>query len=402
MREYILFDATSYCFGPAGSLNSIVDELHSLLSEYYDFVFAGYGSSMELMRLNDNFSKLVNLDTEDFEALESMSDLVCNASAIVTNTNPVMAIYAKSKGKRVFVVDILPWMHNTVVNKIESVRHLKNNSQYFLRHSDSGNLLAEADIYIYQKYLVDFELDKLYKKPFCIAPISQIKQNENIQVKRNKLVISTGGLFNPDVDAENVLLKFGNQIIEAAVTEGRKHCINSIVLCGPQILQNKLEYSKYDGYVSVVCLKHSDFLQIIAESEFLAIVPGLTTIYEAFLTGNPTLLLPSTNFSQILQTEAVRKAGLGERLVCEDIFTSITAECIKAGEVDGTEKMMKHMSQCIDSGEVRRVLEKGFDQLFVSKADSEFNTKRKRRIEEMGNNGAKEAANIIYQMISEG
>lgn len=395
-REYLLFDACSYCFGPAGSLAPILRELYNLLGNKYKFVFAGCGSSMELMKKSTYISEFYEMDTEDFFSLDEASDLICGATAVITNTNPVMAIFARSKGVKTFFVDILPWMHNSVAKKLSSIENLNDNKRYLIEHPEAGDLLASVDAYLYQRYLVDFNIEKRYENAICVPPISQTMVSTGKVDVKDRIVISTGGLFSPDIEAEKILIGFGNQIIESAIKAAKSCQVSEILVCGPKVLQEKLDNFDYDFNISVICMEHDEFLETISNSRYLAIVPGLTTIYEAFLTQNRTLLLPATNYSQILQLEAVKEAGLGMDLTCEDIFAENSKDCIEAGEIDGTAMMLAHMSNILDNGKLKQVVDDGFGMLLDDRGVDTLTMERRQYVINMGNDGAKDVAMRIY------
>lgn len=398
-KKYIIFDACSYCYGPAGSLGPIVEELRNVLGDTYRFIFAGYGSSMEVMRKSDFIDEYYELNTESFDELIKHDSFICSSYAIVTNTNPVMAIYAKSKDKKVFFVDILPWMHNAISKKIESVKDLHNNKNYFENNESASELLAQVDTYIYQKYITDFAIDGKYKNIVCIPPISGYKSNKNTHKMEKRLVISTGGLISPDIDSKETLFDFVQVMLDEAIEISRKYGINEIVLCGPEILKKRINVSNGNQMVKVSSLEHNRFLELIACSEYLAIIPGLTTIYEAFLTKNKTLLLPSTNYSQILQSQAICEANLGKELICEEVMGEDSILCVEAGEIEGTKLIIQYIKKYLKEGKIKDIFSMGFDRLFSADKNYELTEKRFNHVINMGENGAKQAADEIVKRL---
>lgn len=395
-ENYILIDACAYCFGPAGTMDSII----SGIEKKYKIILIGIGTTLELLKKNKRISEFYEVDTENLEDLDRHKSLIKNAKLVLCNTNPVMAAYAKFCGCIVFCIDILPWMNQSLEDKIIGIKELYNNSMFLANTNiDIMKQLKNVDMYYLQSYFIDFDIDSRIKNYQMIAPLvpKEIYCSKEKE-KHNTLVVSTGGLVNPDINGtEETLFDFVRILVECSMNFAEKYDLNRVYLCGPQILEEKIK-DRYNGKLVVGSFAHDDFISMMRESKYVAFVPGLTTMYESFLLGSRSLLLPPTNCSQVLQLDAINKSDLSGELICWDVDDELVFLCQSISEVETAEKLCKLLKEWINNGEMERMLLNGFNKLFSSSDDS-ITEKRYRVVKDMGENAidyiAKDINNIM-------
>lgn len=391
---YMLFDACSYCYGPAGSLSTVMDCIDPNIEIY----LAGLGSSLEILQTHKSVKKIIELDTEDMYQLEKIKDIIQNASVIVTNMNPVLAVYSKIVGAKVVFIDILPWMDASVESRIQSVKMLNRNSEFLKSVPNVETYYQNIDIFIMQNYLEEFPIDSKIRNYEIVSPLLDPFVYDGLKnVSENRLLICTGGLFNPDVNP-STLFSYSEVVIDVAHRIAEQNGIAEIILCGPPALSKLVRPYKGKVKIKALCLAHHDFVQLLSTSRYVAIVPGLTSIYETFALGCNTLLLPPTNYSQVLQTQAVRNKNLDGNLICENLFPQMLHICEENGEIQATQKLMELIDEVIESRKFHSAIEKGLTQLFLC-PNSDITQIRKQYIHNMGKNAVQKILDSISQLI---
>lgn len=391
---YVLFDACSYCYGPAGSLSTVMDCIDSSIDVY----LVGLGSSLEILQSHKSVKKVFKLDTEDLYQLEKIKDIIQKASLIVTNMNPVLAVYSKIVGAKVIFIDILPWMDASIESRLKSVKMLNRNNEFLESLPNLEIYYQNIDKFIMQNYLEEFPIDTNIKNYEVVSPLLDSFVYEGLKnVIDNRLLICTGGLFNPDVEPTS-LFSYCDVLIDAACRVSEQNGISEILLCGPPALSKFTQFYKDKLNVKAVCLAHYDFVRLLSTSKYVAIVPGLTSIYETFALGCNTLLLPPTNYSQVFQIQAVRNQNLGGNLICKNLFPQMIHTCKEYGEIQATKQLMKLIDEVIKSGELYHVIEEGFSELFLC-PNSPIVQKRKQFIHGMGKNAVERILYNIRQFV---
>lgn len=395
-EKYMLFDACSYCYGPAGSLSTVLDDLDNTI----DIILIGEGSSLELLKEHPIIKRVIEINTEDLYQLETIKDLLLNAALVVTNMNPVLAVYAKSLGVLTVFIDILPWMDASVDSRVNLVGSLYNNKKFMEKLPDAYKYYENIDLNLMQNYLQDFKIDSSIKNYEVIPPLLDDFVFEGLREDcvTNRLLICTGGLINPDGDSK-VLLSFAKCVLQMACMVSKEYRIDEIILCGPEILSTILD-STYEGIcVKAVCLPHREFVRLLSKTKYVAIVPGLTSIYETFALGCRTLLLPPTNYSQILQLNAVKNKQLDGDLICDESFEDLISVCEKEGEIETTKILIERIAQELKSNQLEKVLKTGFHNLLGS-YDAGITKKRKEYIHAMGKDGVSRVIQSIKAILS--
>ncbi|WP_139787304.1 hypothetical protein [Cohnella massiliensis] len=400
--DYILVDACSYCYGPASTVSTILDAIGAE-KRSFDIVFLGTGSSLEFLQGHPAIDRIVEVNTESFSALEQIQDVVSRASLALVNTNPVLAIFAKQRRVPVVYVDILPWMHPEIESQIDSIRGLYDNEARLAQIKRPQDLLAGADKFLMQAYLTDFPVDPSIRNPIRIAPLLDRHLQERPRPgadRRRRLLISTGGLFNPDT-REEALVEYARQIAEIGWEAARGAGLDEVFICGPEKLQTIIPARKA-GQTSLTAARfpHSAFMEQLKNSDYIAIVPGLTSIYETFGLGIPTLLLPPTNYSQVLQTRAVIDSGLADRLAVTEGFVEICRETARHGEIEGTRRLLRMLEEALRGKSFRQSVRNGFERLLGTSREDAVLSKRQSFMHALGNDGAETVAKHVLGLFA--
>lgn len=361
-EKYIIVDACAYCYGPAGSMDSII----SAVNTKYQIILLGTGSALELLGKNKRITKIYEVDTENYFALEKYKALISNAKLVLCNTNPVMASFAKYCGCVVFYIDILPWMNSTITEKCHGIIELYNNGEFVEKNNmNLDGCLSDVDMYYLQSYFVKFDVDSKIKNYKLIAPlVPKDIYDENNFERKNNLIISTGGLINPDIEEnDDTLCEFVRLLVKCSMKYADLNNLEHVYLCGPEVLK-EINTNNYNGRLTVNSYGHNEFLKLVNSSKYIAFVPGLTTMYEAFLMKVKSLLLPPTNCSQVLQLDAIEKSNLSGKLICWNVDSMIVDYCLKTTEVETAKKICELLKDWIKSGVLEEMLLNGFDNLF--------------------------------------
>lgn len=109
----------------------------------------------------------------------------------------------------------------------------------------------------------------------------------------SEILISIGGGYVPKrISQNNIIYKLANSIFDKI---SKKLPYSTVHLCGGSNLTNcnNIRYLKL--------LTHEDHIKLIAKSKVVITVPGLYTVFEALKMKKPIVLLPPTNYTQVVQ-----------------------------------------------------------------------------------------------------
>jgi len=398
-KNYLLVDACSYCFGAASTTSAVLDQLSY---EIGHVVFIGTGSALEFLRQHPRITHVIEANTEHLSELQNHRAKIKNASLILVNTNPVMALFARSLGVPVAYIDILPWLERTLDEKIQTVACLYDNCGGFREIADPVEQLAQVDCYIMQSYFHAFDVDLRIRNPILVPPllgtVAETQQDpKKILTHDERLLVSMGGLFNPDVSPEP-LIRYARIVADISWQIASKNGYKEVWFCGPEILCNYIPQRDQATSLRVFRLSHPDFLNAVAFSKSVAIVPGLTSIYETFASGTPTLLLPPTNYSQVLQVRAVRDCGLAGELIANAWQITDERILIDKSEVDSTRQIADLLDRAAKNGKLKKNLRSCFERLIRTQQKDPLIIQRQEVVNRRGLDGALQAAKEIEKV----
>lgn len=391
-QPYVLVDACAYCFGAAATTAMALERLDPEIP----CVFVGGGSSLEFLGDHPRFATVLSADTQRWSDLLRLERAFAGAAACFVNTNAVMAIHARDRGVPVVLLDIIPWLQGSIGDSAELARELHDNRRWLGSRPDAEALLAGVESFLAQSYLLPFELDPAIEHPHLIPPIlpPAASAPPRREIGDNTLVVSLGGLFNPDADGE-VLAAFAAAVATAACRAARRAGVAEVILAGPDRLRDLVAERDRAPRLRVGHLAHEELLAALAGARFAAIAPGLTSIYETFAIGTPTLLLPCTNFSQLLQLRAVAARDLGGDLAVGGALGERLAAIADRGEVEGTRAVVRALGEGLADGTLAATLDSGFAALAASSRRDPIVGARRALLEDLGVDGAAHAAAAV-------
>lgn len=386
---YLLVDACSYCYGAAGTTSAVLDRLAAEIP----CVLVAKGSSLELLRAHRRLDHVVECDTEDWRELCRIAPLVERASLAFVNTNPVMTVFARARGVPVVYLDIIPWLNATVAEQTSALESLFDNADGFAS-LDARALFAGAERFLLQTYLVPFDHDPSIAAPKLVGPLlhSTLVGGRAPAQRENRLLVSVGGLFNPDTPPED-LVPYVRDVANTACETAAEYGIADVWLAGPPRLRAIVRERSGPPRLTVRHLAHGRFVELLLRSEFAAVAPGLTSIFECFAAAVPTLLLPATNLSQMRQVAAVRACGLdGELDAGRALAARYASLAAETDEIVATRRIGAALREAAADGSLPDALRAGFATLLSSQDGDELHARRHRYVRSLGGDGAADTA----------
>lgn len=285
----ILCEAITFGFGPISKLLSIAE----VLNQNYILDYIGSGSSYFLAKRSQCFDKTYEIDTSVLDK-SLISEVIDKYDVIISVLNPEFGEIALERGKRLIVIDSLFYMWK----EISSV--WKN-----------CDLLIIQSLYNEKKRIKKESL----KNAQIVGPIISNKIQK--EASDNKLLINFGGADYPYLDMPDLIPQFICDLIEYInVFNGFKY---KTITIGPRYCE-KLNVLKEYGFNIMSC-SHNDFLSELQTTEMLLTIPGLTTSFEAFSLGIPTLFLPPLNYSQYRNLKIFEEFGIaGDSINWDKIY----------------------------------------------------------------------------------
>lgn len=285
MSRTIIFQAAPFCFGPISTTLNIIQHLfragHRIIvideGPTGDLIS---GSGLPVEQVSVPVSKGIIPEVKNF---------LMEADLVVSNTDPVFAAECVKQGIPVAVVDTLFWMWDQLPDEVMGV-----------------------DLYICQNFSgVQEQLDRLscprhfHRTGPLISPQVSSLPNDT----RQPLVhVSFGGADCMLVDQEqdpypSLILGLLEEAAEKALYPNQR----VILCCGRRPART---LTPRNGRFSVNTLSKSDYIHSLRRAQGCCLSPGLTGAMEAFEAETPVFFLPPQNYSQVLQLDEYRKAGV--------------------------------------------------------------------------------------------
>lgn len=288
MRPLVLLDAAPFCYGPASTLQAVIDHL---LERSLQLVMLVSGTSAEFMRGYDQRCELVKCDTEDLGDLERLQDLFRRSSVFVSDTNPVSAKFAIAQQCKVVYLDTLFWMWD-----------------------DIDDTIARSSVYVAQDFPgVEENRQRIGRgiRDFrVVKPLLARSPAEEPRAPHNTLIVSFGGLESkltiPGTTNRYPWVMTG-LLIDLF---GRIPPFDRYLFRGGARVMRLLASEFKDSRFEFDFAPHHTFLSELRSARQCLLSPGLTGAYEALHLNTPTCLLLPQNYSQQLQAETfLRHSG---------------------------------------------------------------------------------------------
>jgi len=297
----LLTSSQPFGFGPSSKLVTIVKLLKKQYQTGIKIDFLGDDSALTYVLKNGAcFNNIISYNGEypnpkDYEIVLSVM-------------NPYLVIWAWLNRKKVIFVDSLFWFYTWDKEKIKEVNKIIEGLKSVNKISEAWSLIKNVDIhhmqYIAHKlatsswiqgYLDDNsitdeedECRRNFKKE-AVGALVDLSYKKT-SVKKNKIIISLGGLISP-LNREKEAIRYAHMVIGLMedFIESLPSSIEVILTCNPDIVSKiKSNINK----LSIVALNNQDFLKSLNESIAVFIPVGITTIYECAAYETPVVFLP--------------------------------------------------------------------------------------------------------------
>ena len=278
MRKLVLFDAVAFCFGPASTLQLVLDEL---LESNLDLMVLSSGTTADFLSGYSERCVLIPCDSEDPNSMAQHNNLFRNCSLFVSNTNPISARYALERGVPTLYLDTLFWMWDRI-----------------------DPLIAESAIYVAQTFAgIEENRHRIGAKIRDFRLVGPLAGRSPKTIRTGDCLISFGGMASkltiPGVTNRYAWL-MTRLLLEAFE---RKPAFDRYLFRGNGAVMLALEAEFGDSCCEFAFSPRNRHLEEMASARNLFLSPGLTGCYEAINAEVPTWLLPPQNYSQQLQAE---------------------------------------------------------------------------------------------------
>ena len=281
----LLVDAVAFCYGPATVLHHV---LRHWRSTFQHVTLVGTGTTIEHMSRTNLVDEYIIVDTEDLIAIERNVRGVWDVLVCVQNPAGFPAL--QKLATHTVYWDFLLWM----------------------RVGDPGAEFA-ADRYVVENY--PGSTDALNKwgqwiaNPILCPVLAKWSHNPR-KDRTGPVIVNLGGqrskLTRPGDNTqypEHVMNALGLAVDSLSSS-------TTILICADAQTIKDLSHRVRDRDWTFVSLGHQEFLNAVANAPLLITHPGLYSPFEAIGLGTPTVFLPSSNYTQVLQLATFRECGL--------------------------------------------------------------------------------------------
>lgn len=370
----ILVTAEFFGFGPIVTCINIIEKLKKRLQGHY--IFLGSGISMEYAVESKLFDEIVECKTYDYECLKEQEEIFNNSDFVLSVENLQGAIYSVRCGHKVYYIDNLFWMWKDIPKELEEVE------AYFI-----------VDIFD-----VDKNIDRIGRNIKRIIKIGPLRELNYIskKSKKNQLVYDVGGAesFLSDYKLVSAFYtKLFNYIYDAVQDKG----IERILVCGGNNIVKSIEENL--GPVKNVSFRSynkNEFLDVLGESKYVIMTPGLGNYFEALGCDQDVLILPPINYSQFWQNREYKKEKLGFTIINWDEFPWYK-EIEKYEDEDvGVKQVLDNVKLFLQDTDGLFIIKKYVEDYF-SLYTGTWRDEREKYIGSIGKSGIDEIVNIILE-----
>lgn len=278
----IVIQAIPFCYGPASAAIRLA---RGLARNGHDVRFLADGTVAELARLSGvAFEELSPRAVNEAAAWAEIFCAVCDPPAYAAWPGSCRRVY----------VDFLYFMPCPAVPPLE----------------------AEADLYLIERYpgVPEAMARRSWhpRNPLAIAPLIEPPARPPQPAKPAqpgaRALLTFGGTESPmtqvgvNTDYPLRMLSFVGRALARQLPEARLSVATSAAACAA--------IHRSGSTVECRSLGHQDFLRAIEESDVVITHPGLYTVFEAVRRERPVVLLPPSNYTQVLQLRQYVRLGL--------------------------------------------------------------------------------------------
>jgi hypothetical protein len=283
----ILCDAIPFCYGPAAALLALGQ---ALAQRGFVLRAVAGGTTAQLLEGEDTFD-VVRCDASAASRAMAIRRLLPEVDLYLNVMDPeTYREVADAPVPKVYV-DFLFWMFSPRFAGAE----------------------VGADLYLIEGYPGSRgNLERyghLLKAPLLIPPLVLLPV-PRIESGPRRLLVCFGGLESP-LTRVGVNTSYPDLMAEAVLDAvSREPFFEEVIITGERRTMERLATKLGRRGVSFVHLPHRQFLEELSRASVLLTHPGLYAPFEGFSQSIPTLFLPSSNYTQILQLRFYREAGV--------------------------------------------------------------------------------------------
>jgi len=345
-------DAVAFCYGPATVLHHV---LRHWRSAFEHVTLAGTGTTIEHLSRAGLVDEYLSIDTEDPYAIERSLEGTWDVLVCVQNPTGFPAL--RRFARRSVYWDFLLWM----------------------RVNGPGEEFA-ADRYVIENYPGSGDALRRWRQWITypiLSPVLATWHQTPARRRQGPVVVNLGGkrskLTHPGVNTH-----YPERIIESLVLAlDRIPSPPVIRICADTHTINDLSRRWQHPNCTFASLGHSEFLDAVADAPLLITHPGLYSPFEAIGLGTPTVFLPSSNYTQILQLAAFRDRGLAPWAVDWIDLIGLTVQAGLA-ESDGVREVLKLVASLDQVEVITRLGESLRDWLSLNQEELEVGTTQQR------------------------
>lgn len=375
----ILCDAVPFGFGPISKLISVA----TAIGGQHEMVFVGGGCSLALAETAGVFHAAESIDTLRPEMSDRLSRYSSAAGwTVLSVMNPRFAEWAIARGFRTVVIDSLFGMWDVV-----------------------PDAWLNCDGVVLQRFRgVDKRaLEVLaHTRHTVVGPIldPQLQSAQRTRPSNRSVLVNLGGAEDPISEIEYVCADAIMQLLADLPVWSDFDC--KILTVGPRQIQR---LSGLDAWgFSVQTLHRSDFLKALSSASLFLTTPGLTATFESFAVGTPCAFLPPFNYSQYLNLDEFRDAGVAPLSTHWRDYGLGVGICPHMDEVSAVHTIEQQIQNAMrDQTLVRRL--RGDVSAMVAAGvratvDDDFSARQKEYFESLGGLGTTAAKDFVLEVLN--
>jgi len=359
----ILLNAEAFGFGPAAASAVLADELAACGAE---LAYVGGGHTLDLQHRPPYTAVHDITGLAEPARLDLLRGLAGEYDAFLTSMDFALGLTARQAGLRVAVYDALAWFWPGLwpVVQDEGVLHLAQDF-FGVRDRVAGEPVLAG-------------------RTVVVPPL--VRPGPGWVGGGGQVVVNLGGLCNPFWAAGEVET-YARLVVEGV--RGGVPASYSVIVVTSEAVVRALGNSV--GGVSVGTYRRDEILGLLRDAPYAFMTPGLGNIYDAAVSGVPTVLLPATNTTQAQQAALVAAHGCCDgRIDWSDLGAAVdfgNGDPETAGVLTAA---LRELSCAADERFARRVTEA---------VDGMGRGRATRLLERFGSGGAREAAAAVLEWV---
>lgn len=358
LKTSLLLNAEPFGFGPSAAIATFFPYLR----ERFDMIgYVGKGHTLDLQRRLPYDAVHDLSDYPEGSQKQALEAVLSDYGLFLTAMDFSFADIAIKKEVPTVVYDALTWYWEEMPS---TIRH--------------------CDLYLAQDFFGVRERIQVAKERFpltCVVP--PITNIPPVAKQKNHVLINLGGLRNPFM-SEQSLLKYASSII-AGISEAIPSDEKVLIATSKGLAQSL-------GCPNARAYNFHEMYELLSESKYAFMTPGLGNINDAARCGVPTIWLPPANDSQGQQLKLLTKNLMVDGAIDWHTFLGKEIDYSKPQK-----EVLQAISQAIETAVASEKAKKGLTRL--AKLEIEAlgkNTQLEQLVERFGNGGAEAVANELY------